>query len=61
MAENQNTSTGNPLLDIIETVKDAEPMPAPSTKPSPAGSAGISKPAGTIKVNLQKFIGGGKK
>ena len=57
MAENE-TSTGNPLLDIIETVgKDAKPNPAPSTKPSPAGSAGISKPAETIKVNLGKFIG----
>lgn len=58
MADNQ-TNTGNPLIDIINTVgESAKPNPAPSSKPAPGTAAPkISPPKGTIKVNLGKYIG----
>lgn len=57
-----NTTTGNPLLDIINTVgSSAKPNPAPSSKPVPGtGSGKINPTHAPIKVPMSKIIGGKK-
>mgnify|MGYP000902539933 CR=1 FL=1 len=56
-------TTGNPVLDIINTVgTSAKPNPAPSSKPVPGtGSGKISPTHAPIKVPMSKIIGGSRK